>query len=69
MFAEFGNKIKEMKIGEIITQQLHDSLNSIHSDICSSNNKLKSAGKFIDYFIHDMLDYSLLSKDKKNFVK
>ena len=27
------------------------------------------AGKFIDYFVHDILDYSILSRDDKNFTK
>ena len=28
-----------------------------------------SATKFIDYFIHDILDYTVLSKQDKNFTK
>ena len=28
-----------------------------------------SAAKFIDYFVHDMLDYTILNKDEKNFTK
>ena len=28
-----------------------------------------SASKFIDFFVHDILDYTILSKDKKNFIK
>ena len=28
-----------------------------------------SASKFIDYFVHDMLDYSILNKNDKNFTK
>lgn len=27
------------------------------------------AGKFIDYFVHDILDYSILSRNDKNFTK
>ena len=28
-----------------------------------------SATKFIDFFVHDILDYTLLNKDGKNFTK
>ena len=31
--------------------------------------KIKSAGKFIDFFVHDILDYTVLSRDAANFVK
>jgi signal transduction histidine kinase len=32
-------------------------------------NKMSSAAKFIDYFVHDMLDYTILNKEEKNFAK
>ena len=28
-----------------------------------------SATKFIDFFVHDILDYTILNKDTKNFTK
>ena len=28
-----------------------------------------SASKFINYFVHDILDYSVINKDDKNFTK
>ena len=31
--------------------------------------KLVSAAKFIDFFVHDILDYTVLCRDSKNFVK
>lgn len=34
-----------------------------------NSKKMHSSSKFIDYFVHDMLDYTVLSNDKKNFVK
>ena len=30
---------------------------------------MESATKFIDFFVHDILDYTLLNKDDKNFTK
>jgi len=28
-----------------------------------------SATKFIDFFVHDMLDYTILNNAEKNFIK
>lgn len=30
---------------------------------------MTSSAKFIDYFVHDMLDYTVLTNDKQNFIK
>jgi signal transduction histidine kinase len=30
---------------------------------------MASASKFIDFFVHDLLDYTILNKDAKNFIK
>jgi hypothetical protein len=30
---------------------------------------MTSATKFIDFFVHDILDYTILNKDSKNFTK
>ena len=30
---------------------------------------MASATKFIDFFVHDILDYTILNKDSKNFTK
>ena len=32
-------------------------------------HKMGSAAKFIDYFVHDILDYTILHKQEKNFAK
>jgi hypothetical protein len=34
-----------------------------------SGKKIFSAAKFIDYFVHDILDYSMLQKNSSNFLK
>lgn len=31
--------------------------------------KIVSATKFIDFFVHDMLDYSILNQQDKEFTK
>ena len=33
------------------------------------SKKITSSAKFIDYFVHDILDYTLLNKEEKNFTK
>ena len=30
---------------------------------------MSSATKFIDFFVHDILDYTILNKDDANFTK
>ena len=30
---------------------------------------MESATKFVDFFVHDILDYTLLNKEDKNFTK
>ena len=30
---------------------------------------MNSATKFVDFFVHDILDYTILNKDEKNFTK
>jgi hypothetical protein len=44
-------------------------LNSIYNSIFDCGRKLTSATKFIDFFVHDILDYTILNKDDKTFSK
>jgi CheY-like chemotaxis protein len=30
---------------------------------------MSNSCKFIDFFVHDILDYTILNKDSKNFIK
>ena len=41
----------------------------IHEGLKISTKKIVCASKFIDYFVHDMLDYTILNKEDKNFMK
>lgn len=29
---------------------------------------MHSSSKFLDYFVHDLLDYTILTNDNKNFI-
>lgn len=45
------------------------SLEKLHEDLSKCTKKIISTSKFIDYFVHDMLDYTILNKDDKSFTK
>jgi hypothetical protein len=44
-------------------------IEKIHGGLKVCTKKIVSASKFIDYFVHDMLDYTFLNKGDKNFMK
>ena len=44
-------------------------MKNIHEGLNTCTKKIVSASKFIDYFVHDMLDYTILNKEEKNFTK
>ena len=46
-----------------------DQMRQIYDQIKTCANKMLSATKFIDFFVHDILDYTLLIKKEKNFTK
>ena len=48
---------------------LQKHLNEIYGGIYTCGEKLTSAAKFVDFFVHDILDYTILNKDEKNFTK
>ena len=53
----------------MISKDLVDKLESLHVGIQISGQKMFSATKFIDFFVHDILDYTILNKQEKNFTK
>jgi signal transduction histidine kinase len=44
-------------------------LKHIHDQLSESGNKVCSASKFLDFFVHDILDYTMLNKDETEFHK
>lgn len=46
-----------------------DKMNEMIDGINQCGSKLMTAGQFIDFFIHDVLDYSVLNSESKNFIK
>jgi hypothetical protein len=48
---------------------LKEKLDKIQIGLERCSTKMSSACKFIDFFVHDVLDYTILNKDSKNFIK
>jgi signal transduction histidine kinase len=44
-------------------------LQVICEGIMSCSKKIMSATKFTDFFVHDILDYTTITKEGNNFVK
>lgn len=40
----------------------------IYEGLMDASNRMFSAGKFIDFFVHDILDYTVLNKKESNFT-
>lgn len=59
---KLASQIPEMATITKVMKDIHEGLNT-----CTK--KIVSASKFIDYFVHDMLDYTILNKEEKNFTK
>ena len=56
-------------MNEIEHEELKLHMITIFKDIEKCCSKIISSSKFIDYFVHDILDYSFLNKDDKHFGK
>jgi hypothetical protein len=41
----------------------------IYEKLFESGSKLTSASKFLDFFVHDILDYTMLNKNGTEFHK
>ena len=49
--------------------QLMEKLQLINSGIEVNLNKMQNCVKLIDYFVHDMLDYTVLQNDNENSIQ
>ena len=56
-------------LGRVENIELRKELCEIFESIQSSGNKMATATKFIDFFIHDILDYTIINEGTKNFTK
>ena len=63
-FANFRSVIKNTK-----NEKTKEKLKNIYDGLEKCSSKMSSACKFIDFFVHDILDYTILNKVSKNFIK
>ena len=68
-FKQILHTLGKSKADQVISTELVTKLNDIHDGIQTSGQKMFSATKFIDFFVHDILDYTILNKQEKNFSK
>ena len=68
-FQQIMHVLKKTKGDQIISRDLVNKLSDIQEGIQKSGQKMFSATKFIDFFVHDILDYTILNKQDKNFTK
>jgi signal transduction histidine kinase len=64
-FLIFRSVINEIKESPAVIEKL----SKIQKGLENCGNKMSSACKFIDFFVHDILDYTILNKESKNFIK
>jgi signal transduction histidine kinase len=64
-FKNFKKVIKDIKDRPDVTEKLK----KIQTGLEKCSGKMGSACLFIDFFVHDILDYTLLNKESKNFMK
>ena len=56
-------------IDSISDNSLKQKLMKVYDSIYNCASKMASATKFMDFFVQDILDYTLLNKDENNFIK
>jgi len=64
-FRNFNRVLKEMKEDPVVVEKLKQ----IQTGLEQCSGKMSSACKFIDFFVHDILDYTLLNKESNTFMK
>ena len=64
----FLGHLKEL-VNHIQDDQLREQVLKVIENIYKCSNKMVCATKFIDFFVHDILDYTILNKDEHNFTK
>ena len=66
-FDQFSTIIDQLENIPITTIKFE--LQKVYSKFQKCNKKIIAASKFIDFFVHDILDYTILNRDSKKFVK
>ena len=56
-------------VGSRISAEVASEFNAIITGLQACSTKIESASKFVDFFVHDILDYTVLCKKAQNFTK
>ena len=48
---------------------IKEELINVYTKFRQCNKKIVAASKFIDFFVHDILDYTILNRESKKFMK
>lgn len=63
-FTDFSNILNYIEDYDIQNKLVH-----VYENIYNCGKKMASATKFIDFFVHDILDYTILNKESSAFMK
>ena len=61
-------KVKNSAVKEIDNDVLMEMI-SVYDGLSNCGKRITQAAKFIDFFVHDILDYTLLNKNGVGFIK
>lgn len=67
---DFIYRLKQLK--SLNPEELNELIEFLETHLDEerlSCDKMGSANKFIDFFVHDILDFSVLNQNEKNFTK
>lgn len=68
-FLSFEVALQQVKANPEVSQVTKDSLNKVFNTFQVVSDKVQSAVKNIEYFMHDIFDYTTLVGDDKQFTK
>ena len=69
-FAEVQRYLSKVtELGPEEVKALCANITKCYQGLYTCGKKIKSSGQFIDFFVHDILDFTMLNKDGKNFSK
>ena len=64
----FFEQFKEL-IYQVKEKAMKQKLDQIYKGLHKCGTKMTAAAQFIDFFVHDILDFTILNKNQKNFTK
>ena len=68
-FDNLRQLLKYLESNDNVSTVIFEKLKLICEGLEINSNKMTSSAKFIDYFIHDVLDYTVLSNESAKFIK